>query len=74
VSSSHFLVWACSLKLIIVSNIELLTVDTMTAARTYVKGCTLFFMKSDPGILGRPMTCLEGENAVASFRAGTYAA
>jgi hypothetical protein len=37
----------------------------MTAARTYVKGCTLFFMKSDPGILGRPMTYLEGVNAVA---------
>jgi hypothetical protein len=51
--------------LIIVIKIELVTVDTMTAARTYVKGCTLFFMKSDPGILGRPMTYLEGVNAVA---------
>jgi hypothetical protein len=46
----------------------------MTAARTYVKGCTLFFMKSDPGILGRPLTCLEGVNAVASFLAWAYAA
>jgi hypothetical protein len=31
-----------ALKLIIVINVELLTVDTMTTARTYVKGYTLF--------------------------------